>query len=233
MGPDDFTTWIITRSPYVQGVTTFGNGAIGQKIDGALHNGGNDSIVSNDFTQVISDGIGAWVTNNGRAELVSVFTYYGHIGYLAETGGRIRATNGNNSYGDFGSVAEGVDADETPVSAIVDNNTQYQATVSNVLTDNASLLQLEFNHAGNGYTEATYNVFGAGSGEEIVADEFRDNAVNYVLVDQNADATIALGGKGYIVASNVAQTGSTTGIFLSATDGSLSSAYPGMILHLL
>ena len=35
LGPEDFATWIITRSPYVQGVTTFGSGAIGQKIDGA------------------------------------------------------------------------------------------------------------------------------------------------------------------------------------------------------
>ncbi len=49
------------------------------KVDGNLHNGGNDSIVANDFTQVLSDGIGAWVTNLGRAELVSVFSYYGHI----------------------------------------------------------------------------------------------------------------------------------------------------------
>ena len=127
-GPDDFRTWIITRSPYIQGVTTLGTAATGQKIDGALHNGGNDSMVSNDFTQVISDGIGAHILNNGRAELVSVFTYYSHIGYLAETGGRIRATNGNNSYGDFGSIATGVDPDETPVTAVVDNRTQYNAT---------------------------------------------------------------------------------------------------------
>ena len=35
--------------------------------------------------------------------------YYAHIGYLCETGGRARATNGNNPYGTFGSVAEGVD----------------------------------------------------------------------------------------------------------------------------
>jgi len=27
-GPDDFTTWIITRSPYVQGLTTFGNALV-------------------------------------------------------------------------------------------------------------------------------------------------------------------------------------------------------------
>ena len=85
------------RSPYVQNVTNFGTAAVGLKIDGNLHEGGNDSIVANDFTQVISDGIGAWVTNLGRAELVSVFSYYGHIGYLAENGGKIRATNGNLS----------------------------------------------------------------------------------------------------------------------------------------
>ena len=59
------------QDPYVQGVTTFGTGCVGLKIDGNLHNGGNDSIVANDFTQVLSDGIGAWVTNLGRAELVS------------------------------------------------------------------------------------------------------------------------------------------------------------------
>ena len=232
-GPDDFRTWIITRSPYIQGVTTFGNAATGQKIDGALHNGGNDSFVSNDFTQVISDGIGAHILNNGRAELVSVFTYYSHIGYLAETGGRIRATNGNNSYGDFGSVATGVDPDETPITAIVDNRTQYNATISQVNVDNDNLLNLEFSHAGNDYTEATLNIFGPGTGEELVADEFRDGAFNYAYIDQDEDLDIPQGGSGYVLASNVAQSGSLTGIFLSATDGNLSTAYPGMKIYII
>ena len=232
-GPDDFRTWIITRSPYVQGVTTFGNAATGQRVDGALHNGGNDSITSNDFTQVISDGIGAHILNNGRAELVSVFTYYSHIGYLAETGGRIRATNGNNSYGDFGSVATGVDPDEIPVSAIVDNATQYNATVSQVNVDNENLLNLEFNHAGNDYTEATFNIFGPGADEEVFADEFRDGALNYVYIDQDANPNVPQGGSGYLIVSNTAQSGSTTGIFLSATDGNLSTAYPGMKIYII
>jgi hypothetical protein len=147
-GPDDFRTWIITRSPYIQGLTTFGNAAIGQKIDGALHNGGNDSMVSNDFTQVISDGIGAWVANNGRAELVSVFTYYSHIGYLSTEGGRIRGTNGNNSYGDFGSVAEGFDSTETPNTGVVDNIFQFVATVGNATTSGQGFFGLEFDKAG-------------------------------------------------------------------------------------
>jgi hypothetical protein len=232
-GPDDFRTWIITRSPYIQGVTTFGTAATGQRIDGALHNGGNDSMVSNDFTQVISDGIGAHILNNGRAELVSVFTYYSHIGYLAESGGRVRATNGNNSYGDFGSVAEGVDPDEQPVTAIVDNTTQYNATISAVTTNATNIQTFEFNHAGNDYTEATFNIFGAGTDEVVIADEFRDGALTFALIDQDTDPDIPLGGSGYVLTSNTAQSGSLTGIFLSATDGALSTAYPGMKVYII
>ena len=232
-GPEDFTTWIITRSPYVQGVTTFGTAATGQKIDGALHNGGNDSIVSNDFTQVISDGIGAHILNNGRAELVSVFTYYSHVGYLAETGGRVRATNGNNSYGAFGSVATGVDPEETPVTAIVDNKTQYNATISQVNTDADELLSVEYNHAGNEYTEAVIEIFGPGSNEVVVADETRDGGFNYAYVDQNVDPNIPQGGSGYLRVSNVAQSGTTSAITLSATDGNLSTAYPGMKIYII
>ena len=155
-GPAHTDAWITNKSPYVQNVTTFGTACIGLKVDGDLHDGGNDSIVANDFTQILSDGIGYWVTNLGRSELVSVFTYYNHIGYLAENGGKIRATNGNNSYGDFGSVAEGIDGTETPVLGKVDNQ-QLEAQVSNVVTDGANeILQLEYSNAGQGYTtEAT------------------------------------------------------------------------------
>jgi len=234
-GPEDYRTWIITRSPYVQGVTTLGTACVGQKIDGALHNGGNDSIVSNDFTQVLSDGIGAWITNNGRAELVSVFTYYNHIGYLAENGGRIRGTNGNNSYGDFGSVAEGFDATETPDTGIVDNRLQFEAVIDRVITDGSALLQIEFQSAGIDYTEVTYTLTGGGSGQVVETDEFRDDAVFEVrmldLVEDSTDAPEAdgnLGGFGYITNSNTAQGGTSTSITIAATDGESSTAYIGM-----
>ena len=230
-GPDDERVWITARSPYVQNLTTFGYAATGQKIDGALHNGGNDSIVSNDFTQVISDGIGAHILNNGRAELVSVFTYYSHIGYLAETGGRVRATNGNNSYGTFGSVAEGVDPDETPVTAIVDNSGLYNAVVGNVPVDGEEVLALEYSHAGNEYTEAVINVFGSGSGAEVEVDEFRDNAVFQVRILDLNDSAGDFGGSGYKAAENTAQAGTTSSISLAATDGEIASAYPGMRVY--
>jgi hypothetical protein len=234
-GPEDYRAWIITRSPYVQGVTTIGTAAVGQKIDGALHNGGNDSIVSNDFTQVISDGIGAWITNNGRAELVSVFSYYAHIAYLAENGGRIRATNGNNSYGDFGSVAEGVDSTESPTTGIVDNRLQFEAAIDRVITDGSALLQIEFINAGIDYTEVTYALTGGGTGAVVEADEFRDDAVYQVrmldLIEDSTNAAEAegnFGGFGYITNSNTAQGGTSTSITIAATDGESSTAYIGM-----
>jgi len=227
-GPNDEDVWIISRSPYVQNCTTFGNAAVGQKIDGALHNGGNDSIVSNDFTQVISNGIGAWITNNGRAELVSVFTYYAHIGYLAENGGRIRATNGNNSYGSFGSVAEGVDPFETPITGIVDNKSQYNATVVSVESDADKLFSFEYSHMGSDYTVVNYDIFGPGDGEVIEGDEFRDDGVFNVRILDLDDSSGELGGSGYVNVQNTAQSGTTTSLTLAATDGNISSAYPGM-----
>jgi hypothetical protein len=234
-GPDDFRTWIIARSPYVQNVATFGTAAIGQKIDGALHNGGNDSIVSNDFTQIISDGIGAWVTNNGRAELVSVFTYYAHIGYLSENGGRIRGTNGNNSYGDFGSVAEGFDATETPIYCQV-NNKAYTTTVGSVLTDGINYpLIYEYDNAGTDYTRVNWTVTGGGSGANVEQTDFRDDAVYQVrLLDNTDDSSLSaeadgnIGGFGYISNANTAQSGTTTAITIAAVDDEISAAYVGM-----
>jgi hypothetical protein len=161
-GPDDERVWINAKSPYIQNVTTFGTACVGLKVDGDLHNGGNDSIVANDFTQILSDGIGYWVTNLGRSELVSVFTYYCHIGYLAENGGKIRATNGNNSYGAYGSVAEGVDATEVPVTGSVTNQA-FDAIVQNVLTDGGDILTFEYLNAGVGYTDATDAITGVTS----------------------------------------------------------------------
>ena len=114
-GPDDTSVWITSQSPYVQNCTNFSPGGTGMLIDGSLHNGGYKSAVANDWTQINSDGIGIHVKSDARVELVSVFTYYCNIGYLAESGGKIRALVGNNSYGEYGAVARGFSQLETPL----------------------------------------------------------------------------------------------------------------------
>jgi hypothetical protein len=223
-GPNHIEAWITNRSPYVQNVTTFGTACIGLKVDGALHNGGNDSVVANDFTQILSDGIGAWVTNLGRAELVSVFSYYGHIGYLAENGGKIRATNGNSSYGTYGCVSEGVDPTEEAITASV-NNRAVDALIGNVVTSGSSIYRLEYSNAGINYNSATFTINGSGLNATAIADEFRDDAVFEVRLTDTGSGT---GGENYVTASNVAQAGTTTAITLAATDNAISTAYVGM-----
>ena len=160
LGADDTSVWILNRSPYIQNVTNFGDGCTGLKIDGYLHNGGNKSIVCNDFTQVISDGIGVWCTGpDSLTECVSVFGYYNYAGYFAEDGGRIRATNGNSSYGTFGVVAEGFDNSEVPISAVVDNRSQQvQASVQSAFGANAEILAMQYANAGSAYYESTTNL---------------------------------------------------------------------------
>jgi hypothetical protein len=159
-GTDDTTTWIVRRSPYVQNVTTFGYGCTGMKIDGSLHNGGNKSMVANDFTQIISKGIGVWCTGSGAlTEIVSVFAYYGYCGYFAEAGGRMRATNGNTSYGSYGVIAEGYDITETPIAGKVFNqSSQVQANVQSSFGTNAQLLKVLFGNAGASYNQTSTNM---------------------------------------------------------------------------
>jgi len=229
-GPNDNRTWIVNRSPYIQGVTTFGTGCVGQKIDGLLHNGGNKSIVSNDFTQVISDGIGAWVKDNGRAELVSVFTYYAHIGYLAQAGGVIRAANGNCSYGRFGAIADGVDLTEIPQTAAVYTRAQ-QAIVSNAFAgDFVDEIQiLEWTNAGQDYSSASASFVGAGVDAEVLFEDFRDDAVfEAKRLDRSNTIVQSIGGGGYTVAQNNAQTGNLTSITLATNDPNEEVNYLGM-----
>ena len=226
-GPTDTDVWIYNKSPYVQNVSTFGTACVGLKVDGALHDGGNDSIVANDFTQIISDGIGVWVTNQGRSELVSVFTYYCHIGYLAEFGGKIRGTNGNNSYGTYGSVSEGVAISEIPITGNVDNYSQ-EATVGFISTNGVEVLALEYTNAGVGYdASTTYTFTGSGIGAATSAANVVDGGIFEIRLTA-ADDTIVPGGSGYLYIANNAQDGSVSSITINAGDENEEANYLGL-----
>jgi hypothetical protein len=233
-GPNDATVWITNKSPYIQNVSTFGTGCIGMKIDGSLHSEGNRSIVANDFTQILSDGIGYWATNSGRSELVSVFTYYCHIGYLAESGGILRGTNGNNSYGTFGSVAEGFDLTETPIVGQIDNQTQ-EALVDEIFTFGTTdqiILSLGYSHTGQEYSSASISFNGSGFGASGSFEEFRDNAISEIRIINPEDSSRP-GGLNYTFVVNSAQLGDITSITLAAADTASSSEYVGQRIVIL
>ena len=111
----DPASTITSVSPYIQDCTSICENATGLKIDGNLHTSGNKSIVVNDYTQINSDGIGVWAIAGGRAELVSVFTYYCNKSLYASDGGFIRGLNCSSAYGEQAAVAEGTLASETAV----------------------------------------------------------------------------------------------------------------------
>ena len=231
-GPNDSSVWEFIRSCYVQNVTTFGNGCVGMKIDAALHNGGNRSMLANDYTQVLSDGIGIWCTGHGAlTECVSVFSYYGYSGYMAEYGGRIRATNGNSSYGTYGVIAEGVDSYETPIYANL-NNRANPAYITNVVTDGTNaILRIEYENAGSAYSNYNPSISGAGYNAFAIGDEIRDFAVFETrLVDMNNGQGV--GGSNYLTISNTAQSGTVGQITIANSDTNLSSAYIGMRIFL-
>jgi len=113
---------IATKSPYVIECTAKSAGAVGALVDGGLHASGNKSMVFHGFTVILDDGIGYWVKDNGKSEIVSCFTYFCQMGYVATGGGKIRALNGNNSYGTYGALARGFNTGESTINGTVYGN---------------------------------------------------------------------------------------------------------------
>lgn len=115
------------RSPYIRNCTNFMTGSIGMRINGdhasvsdPINNIGNNlkSMVCDSFTQYNENGIGVSITNNGYAQLVSIFTIASDIGIYCDTGGSCDLTNSNSSFGNFGLYAVGLGI--TEYSGVVD-----------------------------------------------------------------------------------------------------------------
>ena len=118
------------KSPYIRNCTNFMKGSIGMKIDGdhvnaaftGINSLGQDikSMVCDSFTQYNEAGIGVSLTNNGYAQLVSIFTIGCDIAIFAKSGGQCDLTNSNSSFGNFGLYADGVGAVEFTSSTFND-----------------------------------------------------------------------------------------------------------------
>jgi hypothetical protein len=78
------------------------------KIDGNHVIGPFKSFVCDSFTQYNQCGVGCSITNEGYAQLVSLFTINNEESIFAGSGGQCDVTNSNSSFGNFGLVADGV-----------------------------------------------------------------------------------------------------------------------------
>jgi hypothetical protein len=96
------------QSPYIQNCTNFIPNSIGLKIDGSKAIGPLKSMVLDSYTQYNQGGIGCSITNEGYAQLVSLFTICDDIAVYCGSGAACDLTNSNSSFGNYGLVADGV-----------------------------------------------------------------------------------------------------------------------------
>ncbi len=96
------------QSPYVQNCTNFIPGSIGMKIDGKHSIGPTKSMVLDSYTQYNQGGIGVSITNEGYAQLVSLFTICPDTAVFCGSGAACDLTNSNASFGNYGLVADGI-----------------------------------------------------------------------------------------------------------------------------
>lgn len=98
---------VITSSPYIYNCSSITTTGTGIRVDGSKASGGR-SMVSANFTQLNSGGIGVHIFNKGFAQLVSIFTLFCDIGVLCESGGQCDMGNSNSAFGNYGLKATGV-----------------------------------------------------------------------------------------------------------------------------
>lgn len=98
----------INQSPYVQNCTNFIPNSIGMKVDGNHSIGPTKSMVLDSYTQYNAAGVGVSITNEGYAQLVSLFTICPNIAVYVATGAACDLTNSNSSFGNYGLVSDGV-----------------------------------------------------------------------------------------------------------------------------
>tara|TARA_B100001057_G_scaffold299571_1_gene299696 strand:- start:17890 stop:20364 length:2475 start_codon:yes stop_codon:yes gene_type:complete len=121
------------QSPYISNCTNFIQNSIGMKIDGDHVIGPFKSMVTDSYTQYNSNGIGVSITNNGYAQLVSIFTINPDVSIFTGSGGQCDLTNSNSSFGNFGLVSNGVgDLNFTGIvtSSKIENSSEFEINLS-------------------------------------------------------------------------------------------------------
>ena len=164
--PPDGTAGIITQSPYIRNCTNFVPNSQGLKVDGS-HAMGTKSMSVDAYNQYNSGGIGVTVSNNGEAQLISLFTQCNVTGITAISGGQLDVSGSNSSYGRRGLVASGVGTvvqtgAVSQIGIVDDNIITVGSLTSRPHTGQAFYLGELFNsvrsisvtNAGSGYTSS-------------------------------------------------------------------------------
>ena len=133
------------QSPYIRNCTNFIANSTGLKIDGSKAIGPTKSMVTDSFTQYNANGIGVSITNEGYAQLVSLFTICNDTAVFCGSGAACDLTNSNSSFGNYGLIAEGV------------GPKKYTGIVTEAADANAFVFKLDLNVPTLNVTNAIYD----------------------------------------------------------------------------
>ena len=233
------------KSPLIKDCVSINDGGGGIYCDGThAPNGKYQSICTNNFAQINSDGFGLYATNKGQIEAVSVFTHYNHVGYLTTNGGIIRSAGGGNSYGEYGSASEGFNPLESNLSnktGQIDNETG-EAKAYRVIVDGTTgqVQRMEWQYTGESYTNATVSITAPGDidagtsaagGEATFTSAHVDGGIARVDITTNVSTLNKYTGNAQIGTNP--STGTDATLTLAASSGMATDAINGMILTIV
>ena len=135
----------VTQGPYIRNCTNFISNSIGMKIDGAHVIGDTRAMNVDSYTQLNQGGIGVSISNEGYAQLVSIFTIYNDQSIVCTNGGQCDLTNSNSSFGRLGLVADGVGPQ------------QFIGTVTEAKSANTNIFPIDIGADTLTITNAEYN----------------------------------------------------------------------------
>ena len=163
------------------------------KVDGKNAFGSIKSMVLDSYTQYNQGGIGASMTNEGYAQLVSLFTICDDIAVFCGTGGGCDLTNSNSSFGNYGLVADGIGPVKYTgtVTVPTDNNNDTFVVDLNVPTLN--VIGASYNNATGFATITLDGTHNFNEGMSVVIE-----GLNFTCTGIGGAATYPSGDKGYV-----------------------------------
>ena len=135
----------VNQSPYVRFCTNKVSNSIGLKVDGSDAIGPFKSMVTDSYTQYNLNGIGVSVSNEGYAQIVSLFTMNLDAAVVCSSGGQCDVTNSNSSFGNFGLIADGV------------GPLQYTGTIATAASENADKFEIDLSTPVFSISDAVYD----------------------------------------------------------------------------
>ena len=150
----------VNQSPYIRFCTNRVANSIGLKVDGSKAVGPFKSMVTDSYTQYNVSGIGVSVSNEGYAQIVSLFTMNLDAAITCNSGGQCDVTNSNSSFGNYGLIADGKGAHQytgTLASPMQENSDKFEVNLS---ASSVNISDFVYDHVSGSATVTTSSPHG-------------------------------------------------------------------------